>query len=197
MSAVEKLSLVSVEDYLSGELVSPVKHEYLGGLVYAMAGARNVHNLIAGNVFGSLHARLRGHRCRPYNSDTKIRIRLPSHLRFYYPDASVICRPNSQTDSFQDEPAVVVEVLSHKTRRIDKGEKREAYLTIPSLGAYLLVEQEGPTVEVLRRTEQGFVREVYTGLEAVIPLADIDTELPLAEIFEDVEFSPESDGETS
>lgn len=197
MSAVEKLSLVSVEDYLSGELVSPVKHEYLGGSVYAMAGARNVHNLIAGNVFGSLHARLRGRRCRPYNSDTKIRIRLPNHLRFYYPDASVICRPNSQTDSFQDEPAVVVEVLSYKTRRIDKGEKREAYLTIPSLGAYLLVEQEGPMVEVFRRTEQGFVREVYTGLEAVIPLADIDTELPLAEIFEDVEFSPESDGETS
>ncbi len=197
MSAVKKFDLVSVEDYLSGELVSPVKHEYLGGVVYAMAGARNVHNLIAGNVFGSLHARLRGLRCRPYNSDTKIRIRLPSHLRFYYPDASVICRPNPQTDSFQDEPTVVVEVLSHRTRRIDKGEKREAYLTIPSLGAYLLVEQEGPTVEVLRRTEQGFVREVYTGLEAVIPLAEIDTELPLAEVFEAVEFSPEPDGETS
>jgi Uma2 family endonuclease len=197
MSAVEKRNLVSVEDYLSGELVSPVKHEYLGGMVYAMAGARNVHNLIAGNVFGSLHARLRGRCCRPYNSDTKIRIRLPSHVRFYYPDASVICRPNPQSDSFQDEPAVVVEVLSPNTRRIDEGEKQEAYLTIPSLCAYLLVEQEGPMVEVFRRTEQGFVREVYAGLEAVIPLAEIDTELPLAEIFEDVEFSPESVGETS
>jgi Uma2 family endonuclease len=197
MSAVEKRNLVSVEDYLSGELVSPVKHEYLGGMVYAMAGARNVHNLIAGNVFGSLHARLRGRCCRPYNSDTKIRIRLPSHVRFYYPDASVICRPNPQSDSFQDEPAVVVEVLSPNTRRIDEGEKQEAYLTIPSLCVYLLVEQEGPTVEVFRRTEQGFVREMYAGLEAVIPLAEIDTELPLAEIFEDVEFSPESDGKTS
>jgi Uma2 family endonuclease len=196
MSAVEKRNLVPVEDYLSGELVSPVKHEYLGGVIYAMAGARNVHNLIAGNVFGSLHARLRGRCCRPYNSDTKIRIRLPSHVRFYYPDASVICRPNPQNDSFQDEPVVVVEVLSPNTRRIDKGEKQEAYLTIPSLSAYLLVEQEGPLVEVFRRTEQGFVREMYAGLEAVIPLAEIDTELRLAEIFEDVEFAPEADGET-
>ena len=55
MSAAKKLNLVSVKDYLAGELVSPVKHEYLGGVVYAMAGARNVHNLIKGNVFGSLH----------------------------------------------------------------------------------------------------------------------------------------------
>jgi len=185
------------KDYLAGELVSPVKHEYLGGAVYAMAGASNAHNLIAGNVFGSLHARLRRRSCRPYNSDTKIRIRLPSHVRFYYPDASVICRLNPQYDTFQDEPAVVTEVLSHNTRRIDRGEKQEAYLTIPSLCAYVLVEQVGPTVEVFRRTEQGFVRDVYDGLEAVIALPEIDTELPVAEVFEDVEFALEADGETS
>ena len=118
MSAVKKLHLVSVEDYLAEELVSPVKHEYLGGAVYAMAGARNAHNLIATNTVVSLGARLRGQRCRPYNSDTKIRIRLPAHLRFYYPDASVICRPNPQDDSFQDEPAVIFEVASRGTRRI-------------------------------------------------------------------------------
>src|SRR3989449_10050858 len=105
MSTAEKRDLVSVDEYLAGELVSPVKHEYLGGVVYAMAGARNVHNLIASNVLGSLHTRLRGRRCRAYNPDTKIRIRLPAHVRFYYPDVSVICRPNPQTDSFQDEPA--------------------------------------------------------------------------------------------
>ena len=64
MSAAEKLNLISVEDYLAGELVSPIKHEYLGGVVHAMAGARNLHNTIAGNVFASLHTRLRGRRCR-------------------------------------------------------------------------------------------------------------------------------------
>jgi Uma2 family endonuclease len=193
MSAVKELNLVSVEDYLAGELVSPVKHEYLGGVVYAMAGARNVHNLIASNALVALGIQLRGRPCRPYNSDTKIRIRLPNQVRFYYPDVSVVCRPNPQTDSFQDEPAVVVEVVSRTTRRIDEGEKKDAYLTIPSLNAYLIVEQESPAVEVFRRTDQGFVREVFAGLEATIPLSEMEVELPLAELFEGVEFAPESD----
>src|SRR5258707_3009470 len=107
MSAAKKLNLVSVEDYLNAELNSPTKREYLGGVVYAMAGARNVHNIIATNVLGSLYARLRGRRCRPFNSDTKGRIRLPAHLRFYYPDVSVICRPNPPNDSVQDETAAL------------------------------------------------------------------------------------------
>src|SRR5262249_31647780 len=111
MSAAKKLDLVSVEDYLAGELISPIKHEYVGGVVYAMAGARNVHNPIRANAFGSLHAQLRGHRCRPFDSDPKIRIRLPTQVRFYYPDVSVICRPNPQSDSFQDEPAALFEVI--------------------------------------------------------------------------------------
>jgi Uma2 family endonuclease len=191
MSTARKLNLVSVEDYLSGELLSPIKHEYVGGIVYAMAGARNAHNLIASNLLGVLYARLRGKPCRPFNSDTKIRIRLPTQVRFYYPDASVICRPNPQTDSFQDEPAVLFEVLSRRTRRIDEGEKRDAYLTIPSLSAYVLIEQETAAAVVFRRTEGGFVREVYTGLDAVLPLGEIGIDLPLAEIYEAVEFAPE------
>ena len=195
MTAAEKLNLISVEDYLAGELGSPIKHEYLGGIVYAMAGARNVHNTIAGNVFAALHARLRGHRCRPFNSDTKIRVRLPTHWRFYYPDASVICRPNPPDDSYQDEPAVIFEVLSTKTRRIDGGEKKDAYLTIPTLAAYVMVEQDEAASVVFRRTEQGFVREVYAGRAASILLPEIGTELPLAEVYEDVEFVPERDDE--
>jgi Uma2 family endonuclease len=191
MTAAQKLDLISVEDYLAGELESPVKHEYLGGVVYAMAGARNAHNIIATNVLGALHGRLKGRRCRPFNSDTKIRVRLPTHLRFYYPDASVVCQSNPQDDSFQDSPAAIFEVLSRATRRTDMGEKRDAYLTIPTLGVYLLVEQESAAVVAYRRTEQGFVREVYAGRSTVIPLPEIETELPLAEIYEGVEFSPE------
>jgi Uma2 family endonuclease len=191
MTAAEKLNLISVEDYLAGELVSLIKHEYLGGVVYAMAGARNLHNIIKGNVFGSLHARLRGRRCRPFDSDTKIRVRLPLQIRFYYPDASVVCRENPRDDSFQDDPAMIVEVLSRATRRIDEGEKKDAYLTIPSLSVYLLVEQESSAVVAYRRTAQGFVTEKYTRPDAVIPLPEIDAELPLAEIYEGVEFVPE------
>src|SRR5262245_40490461 len=90
MSPAKPLKLVSVEDYLAGELVSPGKQEYLGGVGYAVAAARNAHNIIATNVVGALYARRRGRPCRPFNSDAKIRVRLPTHVRFYYPDASVV-----------------------------------------------------------------------------------------------------------
>lgn len=191
MTAAQKLNLISIEDYLAGELVSPIKHEYLGGVVYAMAGARNVHTIIASNILVALGSRLRGRRCRALNSDSKIRVRLPTHVRFYYPDTSVVCRPNPPNESFQDEPAAIFEVLSSTTRRTDIGEKKDAYLTIPSLGVYVLVEQESAAVVVHRRTEQGFVREVYEGLDAILPLPEIDAELPLREVYDGVEFSPE------
>lgn len=191
MSTAPQLQSRSVDEYLAAELVSTVKHEYLGGYVYAMAGARNAHNLIATNITVAVGSRLRGSGCRPYNSDTKIRVRLPTHVRFYYPDASVVCRPNPPADSFQDEPSMVAEVLSSKTRRTDEGEKKDAYLAIPSLSAYLLVEQATPAVIVFRRTDQGFVREEYTGLSAVVPLAEIGAELPLGEIYDGVDFVPD------
>ncbi len=195
MIAAEKRQMISVEDYLAGELVSPIKHEYLGGYVYAMAGARLGHNTIGGNVFATLRTRLRGRRCRPFNSDSKVRIDLPKQVRFYYPDVSVTCSQVSPNDSFHDRPVVVFEVLSQGTRRIDQGEKKDAYLTIPSLVVYVLVEQSKPEVVVHRRTDAGFVCEVYKGLDAVVPLPEIETELPLAEVFEDVEFSPEPEDE--
>jgi Uma2 family endonuclease len=191
MSTARRLQIVPVEDYLAGELVSPLKHEYVDGVVYAMAGARNVHNTVSGNVFAFLHGQLRGSRCRPYNSDTKIRVRLPTHVRFYYPDTSVVCHSNPPDDSFQDEPVVIAEVLSDKTRRIDEGEKKDAYLRISTLSVYLLIEQSEPSVVVFRRTDEGFVREVYSGLDAVIPLGEVGLELPLSEIYDGVEFTPE------
>lgn len=193
MSTALKMAKVSVEEYLTGELRSPVKHEYVEGVVYAMVGARNVHNLISTNVIVSLGSRLRGGRCRPYNSDTKIRVRLPNQIRFYYPDVSVICRPNPQTDSFQDEPAVIVEVISRRTRRIDEGEKKDAYLTIPQLCVYLLIEQESPWVTRYYRTDAGFLQEIHADMKGIIPLPEIGTELPLSEIYESVEFTAEED----
>lgn len=192
MATVSSSKLVSVENYLAGELVSQTKHEYLGGMLYAMAGGTNAHNLIATNLTRLLYRKDSKQLCRPYNSDTKIRIRLTSHVRFYYPGASVICQPNRPDDTFQDQPVLVAEVLSSATRRVDEGEKKDAYLTIPSLAVYLLAEQDKAAVIVYRRDEEGaFVGEVHEGLEATIPLPEIDAELALAELYEGVEFSPE------
>jgi Uma2 family endonuclease len=187
MTAAKQIELVSVADYLAGELASDIRHEYSGGYVYAMAGAKNVHNRVAGAIYGALHSRLRGKPCEPFNSDTKVRVRLPTHTRFYYPDAMVVCEPNSPDETFQDNPVVIAEVVSDATRRIDEGEKREAYLTIPTLAAYLVVETDLPRVVVHRRTDSGFVAEVYEGMNAAIPLEPINAELPLVELYERVE----------
>lgn len=184
-----KTSPVAVADYLKAEACAETRHEYVGGAVYAMAGASNAHNLIAGNIHVAFANRLRGRPCRPFNSDTRIRLRLQSHFRFYYPDVSVTCRPNPQSDSFQDEPAVVVEVRSPETRRIDEGEKYDAYTSLPSLSVYLLVAQDKAEVVLFRRSEHGFVREEYAGVEGVIPLPEVGCDLPLGEVYEGVELA--------
>lgn len=189
MTVLMQPHLITVADYLAREEASEVKHEYLGGTVHAMAGATNLHNTIAGNALGFLHGQLRGKHCRPCNSDTKIRIEFPDHTRFYYPDAMVVCQPSPDSSHFQDQPAVIVEVLSNSTRRTDLGEKRDAYLTIPSLKVLIFADTETPTVTVHRRkSEGGFAVESHQGLGATIPLPEIDAFLPLADLHDRVDF---------
>ncbi len=171
MSTAEKWHFVSVEDYLAEEERSPTKREYRAGVVYAMAEAKNSHNRIATNALGQLYSQLRGRPRQPCNSDTKIRIRLLDGTRFYYPDAFVVCQPNPPDDVFHDAPVVVLEVASASTRRIDLGEKRDAYLSIPSLAVYLVAEVKEPFVRIFRRSPFGdFRNEAAEGLDAVIDL---------------------------
>ncbi len=190
MVALEHPELISIGEYLAGEEGSPVKHEYIAGVVHAMAGATNQHNTVALNSLITLGGQLRGKPCQPFNSDTKVRIEFPSHIRFYYPDAMVVCQPNAASDHFQDRPVVVIEVLSDSTRRADLQEKRDAYLTLPSLKVLLLVESEAPLVQVYRRRQEGgFATERYAGLEETIPLPEVDAELPLADLYQRVIFT--------
>ncbi|WAC21075.1 Uma2 family endonuclease [Luteolibacter sp. SL250] len=189
MTAVPKHHHLGIEEYLAGELTSETKHEYLGGAVHAMAGASNRHNEISSNIMVSLGSGLRGKSCRVFNSDTKVRIELTSQTRFYYPDAMVVCQKSQDSEQFQQWPAVIVEVLSDSTRRTDLTEKKEAYLTIPSLKVLIFVESDEPLVLVHRRGPSGgFTREEYFGLEKSVPLPEVETELKLAEIYERVEF---------
>jgi Uma2 family endonuclease len=188
MSSAPDYQPISVRDYLAGELASRHKHEYVDGNVYAMVGATNAHNRIATNATGMLHSQLRGRRCQVFNSDTKVRVRLARGTRFYYPDLSVVCQPNPPGDTFHDAPVVIFEVVSESTRRTDEYEKREAYLSIDSVSVYVLVEQSAASALVYRRGDNGFDRETYIGLGAVIPLSEIQCALPLADLYEQVEF---------
>lgn len=189
MSDFKHPAPIPVDDYLAGELISEVKHEYLGGEVHAMAGASNRHNKVVGNVYLALGVALRGKPCRPFNSNTKVRIHYFNHTRFYYPDAMVVCEENRDEDQWHDRPVVILEVLSESTRRTDLAEKRDAYLTIPSLRVLIFAEADRPALIVHRRaTDGGFVREDHIGLEAVVLLPEIDSVLPLAEVYEGLEF---------
>lgn len=193
MNALKLTEWISPAEYLARELEAEVKHEYVAGTIHAMSGARIRHNRICVSLLRSLANQLAGRPCETFNSDMKVRIQLPNQVRFYYPDAMVVCQSNPESDSFQDQPRVVIEVLSNKTRRLDLGEKREGYLSLPSLSAYLLVEQEEPAVLVYRRSDQGFVRETYQGLESSIPLPEIGAHLQLADVYERVTFGPEAE----
>jgi Uma2 family endonuclease len=180
--------LVTVEEYLEGELRSETKHEYLGGLVYAMAGASEEHNVIAANLLGMLHAQLRGKPCQPFGSDMKVRLHTLGDTYFYYPDAMVACDPADSGHGWREHPAVLFEILSDDTRRLDEREKRFAYLQIPHLQAYVRIEQTSPEAIVERRISGAWQSEKLTGLDAIIALPEIGIRLPLAELYERLRF---------
>ena len=74
MTELPQPCFISIAEYLEGEENSPVKHEYFGGIVHAMAGATNQHNAVAISSIIAIGSQLRGKPCQPFNSDTKIRI---------------------------------------------------------------------------------------------------------------------------
>ncbi|MBY0229838.1 MAG: Uma2 family endonuclease [Gemmataceae bacterium] len=191
MTAAKRLPFITEEEYLAGEALSPVKHEYVDGTVYAMAGSVNVHSRIGYRMGFRFGARLEGGRCIPFVFEVKVRVRVRKHRRYYYPDGGVTCDPNPPGDTWEDNPVVLWEVISESTRRTDQGEKLDAYLTLPSLRVYLLVESSRHLIVAHRRVGAEFVREVYEGLDAVVPLPEIGTELTLREVYQGIEFVPE------
>lgn len=180
--------LVTVEDYLEGELRAETKHEYLGGVVYGMAGASEEHNVIAANLMGLLHAQLRGKGCQPFGSDMKVRLQTLGDTYFYYPDAMVACDPTDSGHGWRERPAVLFEIISEETRRVDEREKRFAYLQIPSLQGYVRIEQGWPEAIVERRVSGAWESERLTGLEGVLHLPEIGLRAALAEVYERLRF---------
>ena len=189
MSAALRLEdyLVSEEDYLAGERLSEVRHEYLAGVIYAMADASRPHNRIASNLVAELVTQLRGGRCEAFSTDIKLRVRrAPQATFYYYPDVVVDCS-GSQSD-FVEEPSVVFEIISPGTERTDRGEKLANYQSLTSLNVYLLVDQFRPAVTVYRRVKESWVMEWYSQLSEVISLPEIGCSLSLAAIYERMGF---------
>lgn len=183
-TVVQTAEWISPEEYLTGERASEVRHEYLDGRVYAMAGSSDDHNRIAGNIFSELRERLRGKPCEPFINDMKVKIPPEFADAFYYPDVIVACDPMDKAKYYRERPAIIFEVLSPDTERTDRREKALAYRHIPTLEIYVLVAQDAMAVTVMRRAEPGWSTEVMQGRNAVLKLPNIGVEIPLERIYE-------------
>jgi Uma2 family endonuclease len=190
MSSAATQSDLTPEAYLALERKATIKSEYLNGRMYAMSGGSRAHNLIGGNIFGGLHAQLRERDCEVYTNDMRVKVS-PTGL-YTYPDVVVVCDgPRFEDTSFDSllNPTVLVEVLSPSTEAYDRGEKFAHYRQLGSLQEYVLVSQNCVRVEhYLRQGEQWLLTEL-SALDERLPLASIDCELSLREIYSKVKFA--------
>ncbi|MEG4418860.1 Uma2 family endonuclease [Microcoleus sp. LAD1_D5] len=153
---------ISPEEYLEGERVSPIKHEYRRGHVYAMTGAKKPHIIIGSNLVRLLGNHLLNTPCLVLSSD--IKVRLEEANCYYYPDVAVTCdeRDSSTTEDFILYPSLVVEVLSPSTAAFDRGDKFADHQTSPSLQEYVLITQSEIKIECFRLNESGnWVSQTY------------------------------------
>jgi Uma2 family endonuclease len=191
MSNARPVPQISIADYLAMEQLSDVKHEFAAGQVFAMAGASERHNRIAGNMFATLHSVTRKSRCAVYFSDMRVKI----DQVIYYPDVIVSCDQSDTDQYLKSNPCLVIEVLSNSTERIDRGEKLYNYQRIAGLKTYMLVAQDAVRVDVYSRAQTGWHFASYADLQDRITLECPATELALADIYERVVIpSPELSG---
>jgi len=171
-------------EYLAAEAASDIRHEYLNGEVWAMAGGTPEHAALALAVGSELRQALRGRPCRAYSADLRIRV-VDTGLSTY-PDVSVVC---GQLETALDDkdavtnPIVLVEVLSESTEGYDRGAKAAHYRRIPSLREYVLVAQAEPRIEVFRRAESGRWELLEARAGETIEIASIGARLDVAALY--------------
>jgi Uma2 family endonuclease len=176
---------ISPEEYLEGEKISLVKHEYIQGQVYAMAGASDAHNLVTGSFYSLLRNHLRGKGCLPYTGDMKAQI--DARNIYYYPDILVTCDPRDRSfEYFKRYPCLIIEVLSDSIEAFDRGDKFSDYRHLETLQEYVLVKQDRHSIDCFRRNEQGRW-ELHAFVEGdEVELKSIDFSCVIASLYEDV-----------
>ncbi len=186
---------MTVEEYLEWEAQQEIRHEYVNGEVFAMTGSTIPHNDLALNFYTALRPHLRSRGCRMNVSDVKLQVSFQS--RYYYPDVIVSCDPqdlNSRT--FIQNPKIIVEVLSPSTSAKDRDEKFTCYLKISTLQEYILIDSQKIFVERYCRGEgRMWLYYSYTAGE-IITLSSIGFNLPIALLYESVQFETETETET-
>jgi Uma2 family endonuclease len=177
----------SFAEYLAIEEMSPLRHEFCDGEVWAMAGGSPDHAAIAVNVASVLREQLRGRPCRVFGSDLRVRV-LATGLSTY-PDVTVVCShletdPEDPRGHTVVNPTLLVEVLSPSTEDYDRGEKLAHYKRIASLREVVLVAQDERRIVLWRREGERWTLETAHG-DQVARLPGVGCSLPLAEIYLD------------
>ena len=145
---------VDLADYLAAEESAAVRHEYLGGHVYAMTGGTLRHNRIALNIASALMRELAGTPCQVFINDVKLHVQASDSV--YYPDVLVHCGGGPAGDvKLLRDAALIVEVLSESTAQTDRREKRAAYQRLPGLRAYWIISQDEQRAELHLRDADG------------------------------------------
>ena len=192
MSAIPKTKLTP-EEYLEIERKAEYKSEYFGGEVFAMAGAKRRHNVIAWNIGGELRQHLKGRNCEAYPAD--MRVFVPQTGLYTYPDLVVVCgEPQFQDNAFDTllNPILIIEVLSDTTETYDRGKKFQHYRSIEILQEYVLVSQDEARIEKYVKRGDGFwLLSEAVGLDSEIEFASIECRIALAEVYDKIDFSDE------
>ena len=182
-----KQKVITLEEFFELEEESLHKNEFRNGKIIPMPNASINHNEISGNIFG--HLFILSHQkqtFRTYNSDQKIYITDINTTT--YPDVGVVVGAVEKVGKYAiTNPTIIFEVLSDSTIRYDRGEKFKKYQKLSALKEYVLIDQDTPSVEVLSKTKEGWMIEIYLSLEDVIKLASIDCELKMSDIYKNVE----------
>jgi Uma2 family endonuclease len=182
---VPRHRLLTPAEYLAFDDASPLRHELVGGRVYAMVGVARPHSRISGNIFARLWAAARGGPCRVHQAEMRLRV----GDAYYYPDVMVACGPEPEDPHAEDAPCLAVEVLSASTRRTDLREKPMAYARVPSLRLYLAVDQRRRLVDRWWRDDAGVWRHDVLAGEGRIDLPCPALALTLDEIYEGVDLA--------
>ncbi|NOR79312.1 MAG: Uma2 family endonuclease [Methyloprofundus sp.] len=181
MLAKKENDFIGAEDYLQSELNRDTKHELINGKISAMAEASKNHERLSGNIYAEFRHHLKGSPCEMFSSDMKLKV----SSNFFYPDVMVVCDDNTENDYYTESPAIVVEVLSKSTRRIDETIKLMSYINIPSVQEYVIIEQDVVDIQVLRRSENWLPKHYFLGDE--VEFASIDLVLSVEDIYERVQ----------
>lgn len=158
MSAVLKRD-ISEREYLEIEQHSDIKHEYINGEMWAMAGAKRNHNEITSTLTRHLGNHLDGTPCSVFVSDMKVKV----NHNFFYPDVMIAC--DDEHDYYTEKPRIIFEVLSKSTEKFDKSLKFTAYKTITTLQEYVLIQQDSAEIMVCRRNNSWAAEFFFLGDE--------------------------------